>query len=66
MTLTYIVKTKTYGDIHKVADSIADARQWAKVALGADVICVTRVGGKFCDWCQSRPCCCKVNNRAED
>jgi len=43
MTFTYIVNHHEYGDLRKTADSIDEARQWAKDAFGRGVQCsVTR------------------------
>ena len=39
MTSTYIVYHPEYGDIRKAADSIAEARQWARDAFGRGVRC---------------------------
>lgn len=39
MTYTYIVTHPEYGEIRKAADSIAEARQWARVAFGRHVAC---------------------------
>ena len=57
----YIVRTEDYGDIRKRDDDITAARQWAKRALGVAPSAVSLEHNyRFCDACQSQPCCCMV------
>jgi hypothetical protein len=61
MERTYIVNTKTYGEIRKVDDNIEAARAWAKRAFdGDEVLSVHRESHTpLCPWCDSRPCECR-------
>lgn len=40
--MTYLVFTRTFGILRKSDDNIRGARQWAKRALGPEVISVVR------------------------
>lgn len=56
---TYACKTKRFGDVLKVADSIREARKWAAKAFPREVLSVTRLyPHRLCVQCDSRPCVC--------
>ncbi len=56
---TYIVQTAEYGELRKAADSIKDARAWAKSALGVGPQLVCReVSYRRCEWCGSSRSLC--------
>ncbi len=57
--MTYLVETVSYGTLRKEADSIKDARKWAKTALGVGPQCVAReVTYRRCEWCGSSRSMC--------
>lgn len=50
-----------FGTVTKEADSIKEARAWAKKAFKAGPRCVSlRREYAFCEKCSSSPCCCSV------
>jgi len=56
---TYLVQTAEYGELRKAADSIKDARTWAKRALGVGPRSVSReLSYRRCDWCGSSRSLC--------
>jgi hypothetical protein len=57
--MTYLIQTEEYGTLRKADDCIADARKWAKQALGVGPRNVSReVTYRRCDWCgASRSLC---------
>jgi hypothetical protein len=59
--MIYDVKTDRFGVIQKEEDSIEQARQWAKTALGiVNPECVTAHRQYVkCDRCDSQPCACE-------
>lgn len=57
--MTYLIQTVEYGELRKSADSISDARKWAKTALGLGPRDVTReVTYRRCEWCGSSRSLC--------
>lgn len=62
MTMTYIIQTAEYGELRKAADSIKEARAWAKRALGVGPRAVTReLTYRRCDWCGSSRSLCECD-----
>ena len=57
--MTYLIQTEAYGTVRKEADCIADARKWAKRALGVGPRNVSReLTYRRCEWCgASRSAC---------
>jgi len=61
----YTVRTEQFGDITKTADTIKDARKWAKSAFPREPVRVSRqYARQFCDLCGCAPCCCMVREDA--
>ena len=59
MTRTYLVHAEKFGVLRKAADSIAEARAWAKTALGVGPRAVSReIAYRICGACDSKPCAC--------
>lgn len=59
MSRTYLIQTEKYGTLRKADDTIADARRWAKSALGVGPRSVSReINYKRCGDCACAPCCC--------
>lgn len=61
MSRLYDVKTERFGTVTKVADTIAEARRWARDAFRGLPVTVTPHVAKrsTCQACDSRPCCCE-------
>jgi hypothetical protein len=62
LTSTYRVRTEKYGDLTVQRESIAEARRWAREALGIKDKRATSVDRdvRKCGGCDSAPCCCGV------
>ena len=59
MTPTYIVQTRTFGELRKADDCIADARSWANQAFErGEVLSVQRERPRRCDDCAERRQAC--------
>lgn len=58
----YIIRTRDYGDIRKIEDSIKSARAWAATAFkrGEVSAVVREYKNSYCDECECAPCCCMV------
>jgi len=56
----YAVATERFGSIQVERENIAEARRWAREALGVtNPSCTTAVrGGSVCERCDSKPCLC--------
>ena len=55
----YLIQTEAYGTLRKTNDCIADARKWAKQALGVGPRSVTReLTYRRCEWCGSSRSLC--------
>lgn len=57
MTRTYLVQTQKFGTLRKAADSIAEARTWARTAFPGERCPVQREGHKagcVCARCERR------------
>ena len=66
MTATYIVQTRSFGELRKADDSIAGARAWAKRAFDrGEVLSVQRERPRRCDDCaESRQPCSRCRRLA--
>lgn len=60
MSRLYDVRTERFGTVTKAADSIDEARAWARKAFGGMTVTVAPHVEKRlrCEGCDSRPCCC--------
>jgi hypothetical protein len=59
----YAVATERFGSIQVERENIAEARRWAREALGIrNPDCVSRiVEYQLCECCGSRPCTCSAS-----
>lgn len=55
MNRIYLISSPTFGEIRKVADSIAEARAYAK---SLDPAATVSLPYRHCDRCDSAPCEC--------
>ena len=63
----YIVNVEGFGDIDKRADTIQEARDWARTAFPKHPTQVTRRGNyRHCPNCASAPCCCSPSPAMRD
>lgn len=65
----YAIATERFGVVLKQADTIDDARAWARTALGASPRAVSKhtyaaaLAARRCTRCDSTPCCCRRGDR---
>lgn len=64
MTRTYIVTTRTFGELRKAADTIDEARTWARRAFDqGEVLGVRREVCRRCDDCAEKRAPCSACRR---